>query len=134
MKQIGVRQIVVTPKLAKDSSIKESHHAAGTPRLPGHVYRQSAGVGRYPCGVSEPPGSAAGTSHRLSGTAGCRTVRTHRHGTRRCRTLSGGRRAAWLLEIHDGPFLELGLKGIAGHEIQLQQRSADRPDRDRLVV
>ena len=37
-----------------------------------------------------------------------------------------------LLEIHDGPFLELGLKGIAGQVIQLPRRSVDRPDRDRL--
>ena len=39
-----------------------------------------------------------------------------------------------LLEIHDGPFLELGLKGIAGQVIQLPRRSLDRPDRDRLVI
>jgi putative restriction endonuclease len=38
-----------------------------------------------------------------------------------------------LLEIHDGPFLELGLKGIAGQMIQLPRRSTDRPDRDRLA-
>jgi putative restriction endonuclease len=38
-----------------------------------------------------------------------------------------------LLEIHDGPFLELGLKGIAGQVIQLLRRSEDRPDRDRLA-
>ena len=38
-----------------------------------------------------------------------------------------------LLEIHDGPFLELGLKGIAGQVIQLPRRSVDRPDRDRLA-
>jgi putative restriction endonuclease len=31
-----------------------------------------------------------------------------------------------LLEIHDGPFLELGLKGIVGQEIQLPRRSEDR--------
>jgi len=37
-----------------------------------------------------------------------------------------------LLEIHDGPFLELGLKGIAGQVIQLPRRRVDRPDRDRL--
>ena len=36
-----------------------------------------------------------------------------------------------LLEIHDGPFLELGLKGIVGQVIQLPRRSEDRPDRDR---
>jgi putative restriction endonuclease len=29
-----------------------------------------------------------------------------------------------LLEIHDGPFLELGLKGIAGKVIQLAGRTA----------
>ena len=38
-----------------------------------------------------------------------------------------------LFEIHDGPFLELGLKGIAGQIIQLPRRSVDRPDRDRLA-
>jgi putative restriction endonuclease len=35
-----------------------------------------------------------------------------------------------LLEIHDGSFLELGLKGIAGQVIQLPRRSEDRPDRE----
>src|SRR6202047_1080153 len=39
-----------------------------------------------------------------------------------------------LLEIHDGPFLELGLKGIAGHVIQLPRRIEDRPDCDRLAL
>jgi putative restriction endonuclease len=39
-----------------------------------------------------------------------------------------------LLEIRDGPFLELGLKGIVGQVIQLPQRSEDRPDRDRLAL
>jgi putative restriction endonuclease len=39
-----------------------------------------------------------------------------------------------LLEIHDGPFLELGLKGIVGHMIQLPRRNEDRPDRDRLAI
>jgi len=39
-----------------------------------------------------------------------------------------------LLEIHDGPFLELGLKGIVGQVIQLPQWSEDRPDRDRLAL
>jgi putative restriction endonuclease len=38
-----------------------------------------------------------------------------------------------LLEIHDDPFLELGLKGIAGQVVQLPRRSVDRPDRDRLA-
>jgi hypothetical protein len=38
-----------------------------------------------------------------------------------------------LLEIHDGPFLELGLKRIAGQMIQLPRRGMDRPDRDRLA-
>jgi putative restriction endonuclease len=37
-----------------------------------------------------------------------------------------------LLEIHDGPFLELGL--IAGQVIQLPRRNEDRPDRDRLAI
>jgi putative restriction endonuclease len=39
-----------------------------------------------------------------------------------------------LLEIHDGPFLELGLKGIAGILIKLPRRTEDRPDRDRLAI
>jgi putative restriction endonuclease len=39
-----------------------------------------------------------------------------------------------LLEIHDGPFLELGLKGIAGALIESPRRSEDRPDRDRLAI
>ena len=39
-----------------------------------------------------------------------------------------------LLEIHDGPFLELGLKGIAGTLIDRPRRSEDRPDRDRLAL
>jgi putative restriction endonuclease len=30
-----------------------------------------------------------------------------------------------LLEVHDGPFLELGLKGIVGQVIQLPRRSVD---------
>ncbi len=39
-----------------------------------------------------------------------------------------------LLEIHDGPFLELGLKSIAGTQIEMPRRLADRPDRDRLAL
>jgi putative restriction endonuclease len=39
-----------------------------------------------------------------------------------------------LLEIHDGPFLELGLKGIVGQVIQLPRRHEDNPDRDRLAL
>jgi putative restriction endonuclease len=39
-----------------------------------------------------------------------------------------------LLEIHDGPFLELGLKGIAGNLIDRPRRLEDRPDRDRLAL
>jgi putative restriction endonuclease len=39
-----------------------------------------------------------------------------------------------LLEIHDGPFLELGLKGIAGTLIDRPRRLEDRPDRERLAV
>jgi putative restriction endonuclease len=39
-----------------------------------------------------------------------------------------------LLEIQDGPFLELGLKGIAGQLIRLPRRSEDRPDRERLAM
>ncbi len=39
-----------------------------------------------------------------------------------------------LLEIRDGPFLELGLKGIVGQVIQAPRRFEDRPARDRLAV
>jgi putative restriction endonuclease len=39
-----------------------------------------------------------------------------------------------LLEIHDGPFLEHGFKGIAGTLIARPRRSEDCPDRDRLAV
>jgi putative restriction endonuclease len=39
-----------------------------------------------------------------------------------------------LLEIHDGPFLELGLKGIVGQVIDRPRRNEDRPDRDRLAI
>ena len=39
-----------------------------------------------------------------------------------------------LLEMHDGPFLELGLKGIAGSLIDRPRRLEDRPDRERLVL
>jgi putative restriction endonuclease len=39
-----------------------------------------------------------------------------------------------LLEIHDGPFLELGLKGIAGALIERPKRVADWPDRGRLAL
>ena len=39
-----------------------------------------------------------------------------------------------LLELHDGPFLELGLKQIGGQLIKLPRRCADYPDRDRLAL
>lgn len=39
-----------------------------------------------------------------------------------------------LLEIHDGPFLELGLKTINRTEIVMPRRREDRPDRDRLAL
>lgn len=39
-----------------------------------------------------------------------------------------------LLEIHDGPFLELGLKSIAGTQIARPRRRDDWPDRDRLAL
>jgi putative restriction endonuclease len=39
-----------------------------------------------------------------------------------------------LLEIHDGPFLELGLKGIAGTLIDRPRRLEDRLDRDRFAI
>jgi putative restriction endonuclease len=38
-----------------------------------------------------------------------------------------------LLEIRDGPFLELGLKEIAETLIDRPRRLEDRPDRDRLA-
>jgi putative restriction endonuclease len=39
-----------------------------------------------------------------------------------------------LLEIHDGPFFELRLKGFVGQVIQLPRRSEDRLDWDRLAI
>jgi hypothetical protein len=39
-----------------------------------------------------------------------------------------------ILEIHDGPFLDLGLKSIAGQVIQLPRWHDERPDRDRLAM
>ena len=39
-----------------------------------------------------------------------------------------------LLQIHDGPFLELGLKGIVGSLIDRPRRLGDYPDRDRLAL
>jgi putative restriction endonuclease len=39
-----------------------------------------------------------------------------------------------LLEIRDGPFLGLGLKGIAGTLIEMPRRTADLHDRDRLAI
>jgi putative restriction endonuclease len=39
-----------------------------------------------------------------------------------------------LLEIHDGPFLELGLKSIDCSLIAMPRRRADWPDRDRLAL
>jgi putative restriction endonuclease len=39
-----------------------------------------------------------------------------------------------LLEIHDGPFLELGLKGIAGTLIDRPNRIEDPLVRDRLAI
>jgi putative restriction endonuclease len=39
-----------------------------------------------------------------------------------------------LLEIHDGPFIELGLKGIVGQVIDRPRRNEDLPDRDRLAI
>ena len=38
-----------------------------------------------------------------------------------------------LLDIRDGPFLELGLKGIVGQVIEMPRRREDYPDRDRLA-
>ena len=39
-----------------------------------------------------------------------------------------------LLEIHDGPFLELGLKSIDRSLIVMPRRREDWPDRDRLAL
>jgi putative restriction endonuclease len=39
-----------------------------------------------------------------------------------------------LLDLHDGPFLEQGLKSMAGRLIQLPRRTQDCPDRDRLAL
>ena len=39
-----------------------------------------------------------------------------------------------LLEMHDGPFLELGPKGIAGSLIDRPRRLEDRPDRERRAL
>jgi putative restriction endonuclease len=39
-----------------------------------------------------------------------------------------------LLDIHDGPFLELGLKSIAGTLLAMPRRRTDWPDRDRLAL
>jgi putative restriction endonuclease len=39
-----------------------------------------------------------------------------------------------LLDIHDGPFLELGLKQIDRTLIEMPRRIEDRPDRDRLAL
>jgi putative restriction endonuclease len=39
-----------------------------------------------------------------------------------------------LLEIHNGPFLELGLQGNAGTLIDRPRQLEDRPDRDRLAL
>jgi putative restriction endonuclease len=39
-----------------------------------------------------------------------------------------------LLELHDGPFLEVGLSGIVGQVIQMPGRIKDRPDRNRLAL
>jgi putative restriction endonuclease len=38
-----------------------------------------------------------------------------------------------LIEIDDGPFIELGLKGIVGQVIQPPRRSEDHHDPDRLA-
>jgi putative restriction endonuclease len=39
-----------------------------------------------------------------------------------------------LLDLHDGPFLEQGLKAIDGRLIRLPRRREDYPDRNRLAV
>lgn len=38
-----------------------------------------------------------------------------------------------LLDLHDGPFLEQGLKAMGGRLIRLPRRNEDYPDRDRLA-
>jgi putative restriction endonuclease len=42
--------------------------------------------------------------------------------------------SARLLEIDDGPFLELGPQGVAGTLIDRPRRNEDLPDRDRLAI
>jgi len=39
-----------------------------------------------------------------------------------------------LLELHDGPFLEQGLKTMAGRLIRLPRRTDDYPERERLAL
>lgn len=39
-----------------------------------------------------------------------------------------------LLDQHDGPLFEYGIKGVAGRRISLPHRVVDQPDRDRLAV
>jgi putative restriction endonuclease len=39
-----------------------------------------------------------------------------------------------LLELHDGPFWEQGLKAMAGQLISLPKRTKDNPDRERLAL
>jgi putative restriction endonuclease len=39
-----------------------------------------------------------------------------------------------LLELHDGPFWEQGLKAMPGQLISLPKRTKDNPDRERLAL
>jgi putative restriction endonuclease len=39
-----------------------------------------------------------------------------------------------LLDLHDGPLLEQGLKAMAGRVIRLPRRKEDYPDRERLAL
>lgn len=39
-----------------------------------------------------------------------------------------------LLSMNDGPMFEQGLKALAGRELRLPKRDADRPDRNRLAL
>jgi putative restriction endonuclease len=39
-----------------------------------------------------------------------------------------------LFDLHDGPFLEQGLKAMAGRLIHLPRRGEDYPDKERLAI
>ena len=39
-----------------------------------------------------------------------------------------------LLEIHDGPILELGIKKLNGEKIRVPHSNSENPDRERLAI